>query len=489
MKQSSVCSKICFALIAVTIASVMKADRRAEAAKPDTETLLIHPGSEPDPLLAYRLFPSAFEMVDGNAAVHYQRAVACADVPMEIEERFEKRDEWLGLPLQEFPLKQAKAFLAAVKYTRIIMELQKGNRCRDCNWRTLSEDLLPQEPRELMFSDQLMGNYWNPFYPVSEVLELALFVQIKHKKVHEALTLVSTGLSFAHRLLESGSLSNFYSGSQLSHSMLEKLYYLISLPDTPNLYWALSDLPRPFMSCKNVVENQCMRWRRLYTSLYKADRSEILISEIKELLTHEAFPFNTMKSRKAPGHVKAVFAIKLYPDAKMYLIKKGWNRETVNSMDRLRVIALFLTSKRRLLTHRILTLLSLPRHKWGNRYTRLANDITGLRVDLYAFSNWERFFLEDIYAVFESLVNKEGVIDRQVAALRCIEAIRLYRGTHKGGMPASLEELSVPVPVDPLSGTGFQYTKEAKRSTLSAPSVPSGRTEHPAFQKHLIPET
>ena len=43
--------------------------------------------------------------------------------------------------------------------------------------------------------------------------------------------------------------------------------------------------------------------------------------------------------------------------------------------------------------------------------------------------------------------------ERDIAMLRCLEAIRMYAAEHGGKLPRSLEDISsVPVPIDPLHG-------------------------------------
>ena len=49
-------------------------------------------------------------------------------------------------------------------------------------------------------------------------------------------------------------------------------------------------------------------------------------------------------------------------------------------------------------------------------------------------------------------------MDRRVAALRCVEAVRLYAAAHDGKLPPSLDEIKdVPVPRDPVDDKPFGY--------------------------------
>jgi hypothetical protein len=62
-------------------------------------------------------------------------------------------------------------------------------------------------------------------------------------------------------------------------------------------------------------------------------------------------------------------------------------------------------------------------------------------------------------------------LDSRIAALRVVEAIRLHASEH-GRLPGSLAEITgVPVPLNPATGTAFDYTSDGAAATLLVPSV------------------
>jgi hypothetical protein len=69
-------------------------------------------------------------------------------------------------------------------------------------------------------------------------------------------------------------------------------------------------------------------------------------------------------------------------------------------------------------------------------------------------------------------------LDRKVAALRCLEAIRLYAAAHGGRLPATLGAIQeVPIPRDPMTGKEFEYHVEGERARLYGPP-PEGEGAH-----------
>jgi hypothetical protein len=48
-------------------------------------------------------------------------------------------------------------------------------------------------------------------------------------------------------------------------------------------------------------------------------------------------------------------------------------------------------------------------------------------------------------------------LDQRLDLLRCVEALRLYAAEHDGKLPARLDDIKLPLPVDPITGKPFIY--------------------------------
>ena len=67
-------------------------------------------------------------------------------------------------------------------------------------------------------------------------------------------------------------------------------------------------------------------------------------------------------------------------------------------------------------------------------------------------------------------------LDRHVAALQCVEALRLYAAVHDGKFPKELSTITeVPVPGDPVTQEPFVYRSTGSWAVLEAPA-PEGAT-------------
>jgi hypothetical protein len=61
-------------------------------------------------------------------------------------------------------------------------------------------------------------------------------------------------------------------------------------------------------------------------------------------------------------------------------------------------------------------------------------------------------------------------LERRLAVLMVVEAVRLYAASHDGALPARLEDLTeAPAPPDPATGKPFDYKLEGDRAVLSGP--------------------
>jgi hypothetical protein len=60
--------------------------------------------------------------------------------------------------------------------------------------------------------------------------------------------------------------------------------------------------------------------------------------------------------------------------------------------------------------------------------------------------------------------------ERSIAALRVIEAIRLYGASHDARLPDKLDDITqVPIPQDPMTGKPFVYQRTGDRAVLESP--------------------
>ena len=76
-----------------------------------------------------------------------------------------------------------------------------------------------------------------------------------------------------------------------------------------------------------------------------------------------------------------------------------------------------------------------------------------------------------------SCVRKQAELERQLALLRHVEAMRLYAAGHDGKLPADRDDIPVPLPLDPVTGKPFAYSLEGATAHIRGESAAGKATQ------------
>jgi hypothetical protein len=71
-------------------------------------------------------------------------------------------------------------------------------------------------------------------------------------------------------------------------------------------------------------------------------------------------------------------------------------------------------------------------------------------------------------------------IDQRIALLRHVEALRMYAADNDGKLPTKLDEVKVPLPVDPVTGKPFLYEVSGGTALIKG-SPPKGEEQNAAY--------
>ncbi|MGA2914611.1 MAG: hypothetical protein ABSE89_01125 [Sedimentisphaerales bacterium] len=77
-------------------------------------------------------------------------------------------------------------------------------------------------------------------------------------------------------------------------------------------------------------------------------------------------------------------------------------------------------------------------------------------------------------------------LDRHIAVLQCVEALRHYAAGHNGKFPGSLADIKeLPIPNDPVTGKPFDYSGSNSEAVLKGPA-PNGAESDKAIYYRLV---
>jgi hypothetical protein len=275
-------------------------------------------------------------------------------------------------------------------------------------------------------------------------------------------------------------------GVAIAQLMTDRVTGLLQIPKAPNLYWALTDLPRPFISLREAMQAE----RLMVTALFPLQESAVDIrttplstQQLQNILDRILKAADVPSSGDKTAMQLALIAItsKCYPEAKRFLLSQGKSPDVVEAMPRFQVVLLFAFAEYNRLFDEMVKWQGLP--YWQAR-PGLDKAVEGVKAEKVKAGELERVPLGALLIpAVERVFFATTRTDRKIAALRCIEAIRLYAAGHDGKLPGALSDITeVPIPIDPVTGKEFEYKLDDGKALLSAPP-PQG--EKPYSGNHL----
>ncbi len=123
---------------------------------------------------------------------------------------------------------------------------------------------------------------------------------------------------------------------------------LIEQPDAPNLYWALTVLPRPFVRFRNpllgesmLIESFLPRLSDIETTVMTVQQIEDQLNRARGAMGESAWSDTFGRPGPARGPCWRCIVAKTYPASKAALIKKGRSSNEVEAMPALQVVLLY----------------------------------------------------------------------------------------------------------------------------------------------------
>ena len=228
---------------------------------------------------------------------------------------------------------------------------------------------------------------------------------------------------------------------------------MVQQPGCPNLYWALTDLPCPLVDLRKGVQGDRtlvaaeLRPLRDDAPMTEAEL-EAFVSRLSGLIS-----FAREQAGQPPRSLRARLQARVKDPERVARRppppgRGGFATELVKTFPPLQVILLDEKRDYEIQRDERIKLLALPLWQIDSLAggEERASDGDGLFADL----------LPQII----KLRRAQGQLEQQIALLRHVEALRLYAAEHDGKLPAKLSDISVPLPVDPVTGKPFVYAVE-----------------------------
>ncbi len=441
-----------------------KSEKPAEPKKSvafDPIEITISPSPAPTPALKYRLLPMEPDRTPGDAAPIYLRI--CLNMT-ERDEAHEKVNKWVQLPPGKLPLDEVRKFLD--QWSSSLEQLAFGARRQSCQWNyTLREQ--SENSIEILLPDAQAMRYW------LRVLQIKASVEIADKKYDDAVRTMETGIAMGRHVGEGPFLINTLVGMACANVMLGRVDDLIAQPGAPNLYWALSALPRPLVDTRAAMETEQRLGERTVPEITDLDRPRTeaewlsLLERLHARLMRvqkNAVAINGALASVGQDRTLAEFRTDNLAEAKTFFKNR---KSSTESMSDDQILVRSIADRYREL-----------RDDWYKFSYLPYPDLVRFHTPLHPEETNKKGPMAFFVALMPSSVHvkmAEARTDRKVAALRIIEALRMH-AAKDGALPDSLDAITlVPIPLDPVTGKAFSYSRAGETATLSAPPPRSGQ--------------
>ncbi|WP_165226355.1 hypothetical protein [Aquisphaera insulae] len=443
----------CTAALLVSLAG--PADN-ADAQKRPLETprearLSIAPARLPVPALKHRLLPPVAEQGPGNAATVYLAAF-----PAGAEVDFDTVEGFLATPLDDLPKTGAASYVA--RFADALRLLDVAGHRSFCQW----DDAIREEGLRLSLRHVRNGRL------LGRLLALRIRLEIRDGRHDDALRSLQAGFALA-RAYNTGTPFLYAMASSDSDGIEKVLFDVLrewaEAPGSPNLYWALANLPRPFHDPRQALE---IEEASVYFTFPDLRRPEQLTAQRAEQLMEDMWRLIGGQS-DAPAARKAAadYVQRMLPRAREWLAQSTGDASRAGAMPEAAAVLCHMVAEYRREVDEM--------YKWAGMPYWQASEGLGKSVARFHDTKTDNPLLTLVPRVTSQLL-MFAIRERESALLQCVEALRAHAAAHEGRFPASLEELApdTPAPPDPVLGKPFEYRLEGGIVILKAVSPRPG---------------
>jgi hypothetical protein len=445
---------------------------RAADPPPSPETVVrlqVQAMPAPKPALKYQLLPELSEQSPGNPVQGYLKCFMEQTHFFFDKESVANREKWETMPLKELPLKELRRYGGPA-----LKMADEAARLDTPDWQILLK--LQREPITLLLPEvQEMRR-------LAAALKVRFRAEVAERRFDDALVTAKTLFALARHLGEHPTFIGELVGIAVASVALGPLEEMLGQPGCPNLYWALSELPRPLIGLGKGVQTH----RLLLTGEVPllARTAPLTEAQVTELIEQTGKLLKLIEPRyleplgKAPpadkrpdlapatpqGRLKALLAKRAKDEgylsaARKRLAEAGLPEERVKRFPAVQVVLLDEKLQYEVLRDEVLKEVSLP-------FWRM-NPPTDAELG----KKEEGLLFGGLVPAVRGLRRGQARLEQRLALLRHVEALRLHAAAH-GKWPARLADVKVPLPADPITGKPFAYEVKGRTAVLRGTPPP-----------------
>jgi hypothetical protein len=435
----------------------------AAAAEPTpTETLIkltLSPQAAPMPALRHLLLPELGERQPGNQVPAFYKCMFEQNHFYYNQEEIKLREKWQNAPLSEVPGSTLKGYGGAG-----LKQADYAARLDTIDWQLTAK--IKADGVGLLLPDvQVLRN-------VAGALKVRFRGEVQRKDFDAALVTAKTMFALARMFSEHPTLIGNLVGIAIAQLAVAPLEELISQPGCPNLYWALTQLPAPFIDIQNGFQGE----RTFIVSEFgglmddKAPMSDAAIQKCLEVFKRLASLMDTTQQPSAADDQwvrKRAANAAVMKAARGRLVSLGIPAERLDKMPAVQII--MLDEIRSYEFHRDESLKWTTFPIWQAPETE-RTDRAGAASPRVDEPNdlLSSLWTPAVYKVRRAQLR----LQQRLAMIQTVEAMRLHMAANGGKLPAKLSDVSVPTPNDPATGKPFRFELHETGATLRNTPIP-----------------
>lgn len=459
----SYCWRCCALMVLIPITSVRGDEKKEEVT---LIKLTVDAKAAPKPALKYMLLPEYKDMQPGNAIQGWLLCFMEQNALYYNKEIIDKREKWLVCPLSELPDDLADYGGSSTRHA------DQAARYEQCDWQILLK--IKEYGISLLLPEiqQLRG--------LANVLKVRYRGQVKAGRFDDCIRSHQTMFALARNLREHPTLIGNLVGIAIANVALGPFEEMIQQPGAPNLYWALTNLPESIVDMRRGMAGE----RIFIDAEFKdyIDPNKVWDEELTRKAREAAKRYSGLMGLEKDLNEKAEAWLlakikdeKWLADAHKWLVEMGLPEARVKKYPAEQVMFQNLVKKYEIVRD--------DGEKWIHFPLWIADPELAKLAKPRTEGNEEDRLVSTLSAAHQKVRRAQARLDQRIAMLRIVEALRLHAADNGGKLPASLDAIKVPVPVDPMTGKAFKYSVEGATAKLIG-SPPTGEEKTAVYNIH-----
>jgi hypothetical protein len=314
---------------------------------------------------------------------------------------------------------------------------------------------------------------------IARVLRIQARLELAEGRFDEALATITMGYRLAENVAQSPILISGLVGIAIAQTMNACVLDWIE-SGGPNLYWALASLPNPLVDIRPALQQEMHLPLQVFPFLKDPEQAvhtpeqwrAIIAESVQRIASVSDSPNSSTLSNNLAAQAMATGLILAgYPSAKQQLIDSGMDAAQVEAMPVGQVVAIQSARAYRKVYQETMKWTLLP---YWQSHRQMRASFANLQTQGFFGKSGGLPGVIQIAAIMLPAIEPATFapvrLQREIAALQTIEALRMAAARTGGQFPQTLEELqSWPVPVDPLTGRLIEYQLDDGVAVLTLP--------------------